>query len=158
MGFARARYAAAVVLLVMAPRVWAPRDPAVQEVLDSHLRSLLSSNLVDAPSSDRHTVKPWFQGKVGFSPDVPDLSHEGFVLVGGRLDVVRQQRGRSTGLQAAGTRDQSVDGRSRAGSVQRAAASAELQGYHLISWTEGRSGLLGRSPTSIAASSATSSS
>src|SRR5713101_3836276 len=61
------------------------------EILDNHLRALQPGHLVDVPSSDQHTVKPWFQGKTNFSPSVPDLTNNGFALVRGRIEVIHQQ-------------------------------------------------------------------
>ncbi|MBO0734694.1 MAG: anti-sigma factor [Methylocapsa sp.] len=63
-------------------------SPILSDIVSAHLRALEPDHLTDVPSSDRHSVKPWFNGKVDAAPPVPDLSAEGFALIGGRLDAI----------------------------------------------------------------------
>src|SRR5436190_8375208 len=80
---------AVVAAIVSIPMLRSDRetDAVAAEILDNHLRALQAVHQVDVPSSDQHTVKPWFQGKTAFSPPAPDVTKEDFILIGGRLEV-----------------------------------------------------------------------
>lgn len=107
-----------------------------QQVLASHIHALQQKHLVDVSSSDQHAIKPWFDGKLAYSPPIVDLAAEGFPLVGGRLDYLDRQSVATLVYQhnqhvitlflwpAQGTEGITLQ---------------TLQGYHLCSWT--RSGM-----------------
>lgn len=84
-------FALGALLVWIAPQVRGLRegeDALEREVIAGHVRSLMADHLSDVISTDQHTVKPWFTGKLDFSPPVTDFSNEGFVLIGGRLDYL----------------------------------------------------------------------
>jgi len=87
-GFGLAASCFAVALIVFSGHFYEPSMLPQKEVVSSHVRSLLASHLTDVASTDQHTVKPWFLGKLDFSPPVIDLSDLDFPLTGGRLDYV----------------------------------------------------------------------
>jgi anti-sigma factor RsiW len=91
-GFATAM---AAVLLLAALFGWQqmrPRSNATfAELVDTHVATLASASPVDVVSTDRHTVKPWFQGKVPFTFNLPELKDTGFTLLGGRMSYIQQQ-------------------------------------------------------------------
>ncbi len=110
-----------------------PGELVAGEVIGSHIRSLMATQPFDVASSDRHTVKPWFNGHTVQSPRVVDLAAEGFPLLGGRIDVIGK-----TPVPSLVYRYQkhliSVTQTQGSGPPPRERTS---DGYHIIGWTEG---------------------
>ena len=109
-------------------------EAAVVAAVDAHLRSLQPGHLVDVQSTDQHTVKPWFDGKLDFAPPVRDFSSADFPLLGGRLDVIE---GRTVAALVYGRRKHFISV-----FVEKAApdtlwsGSGEAQGYHWTAWNK----------------------
>lgn len=107
----------------------------VGEMVTAHLRSLQGEHLIDVQSSDQHTVKPWFNGKLDVAPPVIDLTGQGFTLIGGRLDyadakplaaIVYRRRVHIINLFCSPAPM----------AAHRAATMQSLHGYNVRSWTE----------------------
>jgi anti-sigma factor RsiW len=106
-----------------------------QELVDDHVRSLQSNHLFDVISTDKHTVKPWFNGKIDFAPPVIDLAQQGYPLVGGRLDFLN---GRAVAVMVYRYKLHPINLYVWPGNDAGASAKIfEQRGYHLAHWSTG---------------------
>jgi anti-sigma factor RsiW len=120
--------------LLPAARAGAPHA-SLEALVDAHVRALASGRLIEVASSDRHTVKPWFAGRVPFSPAVKDLASEGFPLVGGRVDSVS---GSPTAVLVYGRARHVIEVFVRvAGGAGAGPSRSEIRGFHVVRWTQG---------------------
>jgi len=113
------------------------REDVASQVVSAHIRSLMAPQAIDVPSSDRHTVKPWFAGKLAFAPKVVDLSAQGFPLVGARIDVIGLEPVASL-VYAKGKHLISVMEMPNARAVPAPLAQYVEQGYQALSWSDGK--------------------
>jgi anti-sigma factor RsiW len=129
--------ALAATLLLVALGSWrlgrggAAGDALADQLLAAHLRSLMPGHLTDVLSSDQHTVKPWFNGRLDFSPPVYDFAGRGYPLLGGRLDYVD---GRTVAVLVYGRRQHLINVFlwPEAGATGPARAERTRRGYHLL--------------------------
>ena len=122
--------AASLLVLLMVPR--GPDLPA--EVVAGHVRSLQVAHLVDVVTSDQHTVKPWFAGRIDFSPPVVDTSPAGFLLAGGRLDYLD---GRPVAAIVYRRRQHVINLFIWPGPGRSEPAADTRDGYNMLHWTSG---------------------
>jgi anti-sigma factor RsiW len=106
-----------------------PQQLVAANVVSAHIRSLTGTHLLDVPSSDQHTVKPWFNGKLDFAPGVKDF--EGFPLLGGRLEYFE---GHPAAALIYGRAKHTINLFTWPSAAPTAEMTETLNGYHLQSW------------------------
>ena len=115
------------------------REQAYSEIADLHVATLASSSRVDVVSTDRHTVKPWFQGKIPFTFDLPEVQNSEFSLLGGRMTYLGQTPGAHL-IYAVRKHEISVfifqEGALRGRWDESSAATRELS-FHIATWSQG---------------------
>jgi anti-sigma factor RsiW len=130
--------AAVTTLTLLQPRnAVTAEDLIAREAVSDHVRSLMQPNhTLDVPSSDQHTVKPWFNGKLDFSPKVDNLADQGFPLIGGRLDYLG---GRSVAALVYQRHQHYINLFiwPSNGTQEKEESSTRLQGYNLVHWKGG---------------------
>jgi anti-sigma factor RsiW len=103
-----------------------------QQIVASHYRSLLANHMADVASSDHHTVKPWFTGKLDYAPVVQDFAGQGFPLIGGRLDYIDQ---RTVAALAYRHGNHLINVFMWPDQSNRGKSMSTIQGYHLLRWS-----------------------
>jgi anti-sigma factor RsiW len=133
---------AAAAVVIVAGSGWAfgrgaaERDAELSGVLSAHLRSLTPSHLADVASTDQHTVKPWFAGRLDFSPPVTDFASAGFPLVGGRVDFIADRPAAAL-IYTRRSHIINVFVQPLTGADDGSPARSERRGYHVLRWSAG---------------------
>jgi anti-sigma factor RsiW len=125
-----------VVTSVLSHRAALPANTLLaDEIVSTHVRSLQADHLLDVPSSDQHTVKPWFTGKIDFAPDVRDFADRGYTLLGGRLEYLNRRPVVALVYRHA---NHTINAYTWPADESDAVASSQTrQGFHLLSWSDG---------------------
>ena len=110
-----------------------PADATADMIVASHERALMAPQPFDVASSDRHTVKPWFNGRIADAPRVVDLADQGFPLVGGRVDVIGRV---PVATLVYRLRQHLISLTAVPGGKAIAATPKDIAGYNLVSWSE----------------------
>jgi len=124
--------------VAIVPRLYGPSadDRLGQEVVAAHVRSLMADHLTDIRNSNHHVVKPWFNGRLDFSPPVLDLADHGFPLTGGRLEYLNGRPTAAIVYYRAAHPINLFVWHAKSGETGKAKEFTR-QGYHLIRWSEG---------------------
>lgn len=109
-------------------------EPLDADLVAIHVRALQTGRLTEVVSTDRHTVKPWFQGRLDYAPPVPDLGADGFALVGGRIEHVR---GNVTATLAYRSNRHPIDVFVWPSDAQTAPLRTVRRGFNVLHWADG---------------------
>ncbi len=123
--------AAALAFFVVVPNFVSPLS---NEIVNAHVRSLMSDHLIDVVSTDKHTVKPWFAGHADVSPTVADFDSQGYKLIGGRADYIEHQRSAVVVYQHG---KHFINVFTWAAAGARLPSNTTRSGYHLAFWQQG---------------------
>jgi mycothiol system anti-sigma-R factor len=130
-GISGSAVAAALGFLFLIPMI---NNPLPDELVSDHTHSLQSSHLIDVVSTDQHTVKPWFAGRTDVSPEVADFVHQGYRLLGGRVEVLDRRRAAVLVYQHGAHFINVYAWAVRAGGVPQ---NTLRKGYRMVFWKEG---------------------